>query len=187
MNPHVYKRCVHQSSSAEPNQDTIKEEIERDLYRALPDQKAFQNELGISGLRRLLRAYACYNIDVGPFPRPWFFSRSESFRPVVLSGYCQAMNIIGGVLLLYMNEEDAFWTLAALCERLLPDYYNTKVVGALIDQGKRIHSIATTDLQTISLVPEKAFSTITAKSICLICTKNWKISASLLVSVCRGF
>jgi hypothetical protein len=41
------------------------EEIERDLYRALPDQKAFQHESGIIALRKLLRAYACHNIDVG--------------------------------------------------------------------------------------------------------------------------
>ncbi|CAF3905371.1 unnamed protein product, partial [Rotaria sp. Silwood2] len=107
-NSNIYQKLVHESSLVKTDHDSTNDEIERDLYRALPDQKAFQHEAGISALRRLLRAYA---------------------------RYCQAMNIIGGVLLLHMNEEDAFWTLAALCERLLPDYYNMKVVGALIDQG----------------------------------------------------
>ena len=45
-------------------------------------------------------------------------------------GYCQGVGVIGAILLLLLEEEDAFWLLSAIVEDLLPaSYYTPSLIG----------------------------------------------------------
>src|SRR5690606_37780813 len=72
-----------------------------------------QDEEGIARLRRVLQAYSWRNEEVG---------------------YCQAMNIVVAALLIYMSEEQAFFLLSTLCDRLVPGYYSMTMYGTILDQ-----------------------------------------------------
>ncbi|KAI8605096.1 rab-GTPase-TBC domain-containing protein [Dissophora ornata] len=110
MNPGEYTKLLKDN---EGKMSLSLEEIEKDLNRSLPEYEAYQANQGINRLRNVLSAYAWKNPDLG---------------------YCQAMNIVTSAILIFQSEEQAFWTLNVLCDRLLPGYYSTSMYGASLDQ-----------------------------------------------------
>ncbi|KAH9506526.1 TBC1 domain member 2A [Dermatophagoides farinae] len=96
--------------------DPSAKQIELDLLRTLPNNRHFENleSDGIERLRRVLLAYSLHNPSVG---------------------YCQGLNRLAAVALLFMPEEDAFWCLVAIVETIMPkDYYGRNLLGAHVDQ-----------------------------------------------------
>ena len=88
-NPGVYyKLLVYESSASETD-------IIHDIGRTFPTHIFFQQRHGPGqrSLFNILKAYSVYDRHVG---------------------YVQGMGFVAGLLLLYMSEEDAFWTLVAL-------------------------------------------------------------------------
>ncbi|KIR68745.1 GTPase activating protein [Cryptococcus bacillisporus CA1873] len=109
-NPQTYDLLLSQNAGKH-SQST--DEIEKDLNRSLPEYKAYQSEEGLARLRRVLVAYSFRNPELG---------------------YCQALNIVVAGLLIYMSEQQAFWLLEVLCDRILPGYYSPSMEGTLLDQ-----------------------------------------------------
>ncbi|CAO3592663.1 unnamed protein product [Absidia cylindrospora] len=110
VNPGVYEDLLKTYAGQE---SLSTEEIEKDLNRSLPEYAGYQTPEGIGRLRRVLTAYAWKNPE---------------------TGYCQAMNIVTSAVLIYATEEQAFWLLNVLVDRLCPGYYSTSMYGALLDQ-----------------------------------------------------
>lgn len=122
--PDLYSTLVSCSEFALNNND--KEMIERDLHRTFPDNVHFKPDALsqesilhlpaeaplLSSLRRVLRAFALY------CPR---------------IGYCQSLNFIAGLLLLFLSEEKTFWMLRIITTEYLPGTHDLSLEGANVD------------------------------------------------------
>ncbi|GAB5369911.1 hypothetical protein AAMO2058_001447300 [Amorphochlora amoebiformis] len=117
-------------AKAEKGDPLVLEQITKDLNRTFPDHPAFAGGEYHPKLKRVLMAYSQHNH---------------------LVGYCQSMNFICASLLLFMEEEDAFWLFVTIIEDVccvvpgdspeLPEnhppivYHEAGLGGVLIDQA----------------------------------------------------
>ncbi|XP_059968322.1 small G protein signaling modulator 3 isoform X6 [Mesoplodon densirostris] len=116
-----YREIVKDSA----NDETVaaKQQIEKDLLRTMPSNACFAHgsSVGVPRLRRVLRALA------------WLY-------PEI--GYCQGTGMVAACLLLFLEEEDAFWMMCTIIEDLLPaSYFSTTLLGVQTDQRLLRHLI----------------------------------------------
>ena len=68
----------------------------------------------INKLRRVLVAFSWYDTSIG---------------------YCQGLNRLAAIALLFLDEEHAFWCLVTIVHHHLPqDYYDRSLLGSQADQ-----------------------------------------------------
>ncbi|PWN22480.1 TBC-domain-containing protein [Microstroma glucosiphilum] len=126
--PKIWAECSGASEVAEPGlfQDLLNEhasesnpclvQIDLDVHRTMPTNIYFGGDgPGVPKLRRVLAAYSWYNPS---------------------TGYCQGMNNLAATLLLtHATEEEAFWVLVCIIDKILPeDYYTSHLLVSQADQ-----------------------------------------------------
>ncbi len=146
--PGIYDQLIVRASRGEAREVAI-EDIERDLHRTFPDNVAFQfssdqrtrhsrdsqpsdgeaathaaSDLTkdrqdepriVSKLRRVLLAFSIYNPRIG---------------------YCQSLNFLAGLLLLFVEtEEQCFWLLNVITRIFLPGTHEMSLEGSKVDLG----------------------------------------------------
>ncbi|KAI9735715.1 MAG: hypothetical protein M1818_006323 [Claussenomyces sp. TS43310] len=142
-NAGVYDDLIRKAEHGrvDPNDQEI---IERDLNRTFPDNIRFKpdqtnasiaTEAGsdsqrtlvntpempiLQSLRRVLQAFSILNPKIG---------------------YCQSLNFLAGLLLLFMEEEKAFWMLNIITRVYLPGTHEVNLEGANVDLGVLMTSI----------------------------------------------
>ncbi|KAF7721327.1 hypothetical protein EC973_004871 [Apophysomyces ossiformis] len=124
-NPGVYQKFVAKAREL-GNENEFADIIERDLHRTFPENVQFRSDASagipstdhvpaIAALRRVLSAFSVYCPSIG---------------------YCQSLNFVVGMLLLFMKEEEAFWTMVTIVQNILPaGVYDVTMEGSNLDQN----------------------------------------------------
>ncbi|XP_027029063.1 TBC1 domain family member 2B isoform X1 [Tachysurus fulvidraco] len=102
--------------TAREKSNPASKQIELDLLRTLPNNKHYASPSadGIQKLRNVLLAFSWRNPDIG---------------------YCQGLNRLAAIALLYLEQEEAFWCLITIVEVFMPrDYYTKTLLGSQVDQ-----------------------------------------------------
>jgi hypothetical protein len=97
--------------------------VMKDVDRTFTTHPMFKDPEGpgVAALKNILLAYAIRNPAIG---------------------YCQSENFLAAFLLLFYDEEAAFWMLCCLIEKFLPsDYYSSNMIGIQTDVAVMIELI----------------------------------------------
>ncbi|ORX53490.1 RabGAP/TBC [Hesseltinella vesiculosa] len=127
-NPGVYDKFLKRAQEMGDTNE-FADLIERDLHRTFPDNIQFSHiasaspkatgrmpnsPAAIQVLRRVLCTFSVYCPSIG---------------------YCQSLNFLVGMLLLFMKEEEAFWCLVTTVQNILPaGVYDVTMEGTSVDQ-----------------------------------------------------
>ncbi|KAK9451805.1 rab-GTPase-TBC domain-containing protein [Limtongia smithiae] len=150
-NPGLYEKLWQQGMTTPPPDTEL---IERDLHRTFPDNIYFrhtgpqsspsvQQDLpetpGTPGSRSSIKSTSSSRRSSVTPETP----KVQALRRVLLAfslyvpktGYCQSLNFVAGLFLLFMDEEKAFWMLVVFTQKYLPGVHEISLEGANVDQG----------------------------------------------------
>ncbi|KAK7487240.1 hypothetical protein BaRGS_00021468, partial [Batillaria attramentaria] len=114
--PHYYRSLCSMLPDS-PLAARYRKQISLDLMRTMPSNIKFSTagSKGIMDLQDVLLAFCVHNPNIG---------------------YCQGMNFLVAMALLFMDAQDAFWTLVAVTERYHSvSYFDQNLLGAQADQS----------------------------------------------------
>ena len=122
-NPNYYNILLNKYP-VNPISEKNENQILLDINRTFPEDDNFDEEKKIS-LKNVLKAYSRRNCTLG---------------------YCQGFNyIVGKILKVINNEEDAFWIFTQIIENILPINYFYDSIGLIIDNNILMDILKNTD------------------------------------------